>query len=92
MRLLLILLLMALTPLAFAQSDCEEICCYAEGGTWDPDFEMCNDHYATYLNCINECLEAEQGPYEGSFDYEYSCCGPMFMLIGLVGAAVFLKN
>lgn len=89
-NILAILVLMALTPLAFAQYECEESCCYSYAGTWDDDFHMCNDHNVGYLNCVNECLEAGQSPYE-DYDYGYSCCGPVFILAGLVGAA-FLKS
>lgn len=88
-KILSILVLMALTPLAFAQYECEESCCYSYAGTWDDDFHMCNDHNVGYLNCVDECLYGSSD--DVSFDYSYSCCGPAFMLIGLVGAA-FLAN
>ncbi|MEW6749264.1 MAG: hypothetical protein AB1295_06165 [Candidatus Micrarchaeota archaeon] len=81
--LLAMALLTALTPLAFAQSDCEESCCWANGGYWDYDYGYCEDASTEYYNCINQC--------EGSYGYGYSCCGSGFILAA-VGGAAFLVN
>ena len=90
MKFLVLVAVLAMSSLAFAQYECEESCCYATAGTWDDDFNMCNGHNVGYLNCINDCLEGDQMPYAESD--AYSCCGPAFMLVGLVGAVFFLKN
>ena len=98
MRLLILVAMLAMGSLAFAQYECEESCCYSYAGTWDADFHMCNDHNVGYLNCVDECRygSPDDGSYptsaEDPYSTSFSCCGPAFMLAGLVGAAVFLKN
>lgn len=88
MRILLLLLVLA--GAAFATSDCDKSCCTSNGGTWDYDYDYCDIDYGSsgynnYINCYSNCWDDGDG-YSASYDY--SCCGPMFMLLGLVGFAL----
>lgn len=72
-----VLALLALASLSFADSQCEQSCCYSAGGSWDYDYEYCEDASSSYYSCINNC--------EGNMGASYSCCGSAFVMAA-VGA------
>jgi hypothetical protein len=85
MRIMLLLLL--LVGVTFAS--CDQSCCTSNGGTWDSEYEYCDIDYGTtgydnYISCYGNCYDDDG--YSSSFDY--SCCGPALLLLGIVGFAV----
>ena len=86
---LAIVLLAALAPAAFADSSCERSCCEESGGTWDADYEWCEDSGGSYYTCVSDyCSSYGDDDYRGSV----SCCGTGFILAAIGGAALFLRN
>ncbi len=84
MRILLLLLLIA--GVTFAT--CDQSCCTSNGGTWDSEYDYCDIEYGTsgydnYISCYGDCYEDGY-----SESYDYSCCGPGLILLGLVGFAL----
>ena len=85
MKTFVLMLVLALAPLAFAQSSaCEENCCVSSGGSWDSDFESCDSAGNSYYSCINSC--------EGMAGANVSCCGSAAILLALLGGAMFVTK
>jgi hypothetical protein len=89
MRILLLILLLAGAAFASTYSDCDKSCCTSNGGSWDSDYEYCDIDYGSsgynsYNSCYNSCWESE----DYSYSSDYSCCGPAFLLLGIVGFAL----
>jgi len=84
MKTFVLMLALALAPLAFAQSSaCEENCCVSSGGSWDSDFESCDVAGSSYYSCLNSC--------EGMAGGNVSCCGSAAIL-AVLGGALFVTS
>ncbi len=78
-----VLALFALAPAAFAQTWCEQDCCEESGGTWDSEYEYCENAGSTYSECLSDWCSSDVYGSTGSS----SCCGPSFLLAAIGGAA-----
>lgn len=84
MKKLLFVLMVALAQLCWAQSsECDRGCCEVSGGTWDDTSLVCDDAGTSYYECAAGCVEPS--------GFNYSCCGPAFIMLGLVGAAIMKR-
>ncbi len=87
--LLALLALAASSPVAFAQTWCEQDCCEESGGTWDSDYDYCENPGSSYYECVSDdCSSASYQPARGSASV--SCCGSGFILAS-IGAVAFLR-
>ena len=87
-----IILLLLIAGLAFAQdaeerfTQCHRNCCVSSGGEWIEASESCDIGYESggqnYDVCVDHCVDelyGELGISDGNI-----CCGPAFLLLGLV--------
>jgi hypothetical protein len=80
------LALLALSPVAFAQTWCEQDCCEESGGSWDSDYSYCDGPGSSYYQCLSDYCSTES--YQsGSGSSSVSCCGTGFILAAIGGAA-----
>ena len=79
----MLVFLLIVAPLAFAQTWCEQDCCDKAHGQWDSDFESCDYSDGSYDACVDvSCPQSKSS---------VSCCGSAFVL-GVVGALAFISQ
>lgn len=94
MRLLAaMLLIIALSFAQFEQADaelvsCERSCCMNAGGSWGGN---CTVVSLNYTSCKEGCLAQEQRTVQG-MSLGSDCCGPGFLLSGIVLGAFVTRS
>ena len=96
-KLLVPLAMLAFFPLGFADyyTDCDRSCCEgAGGGRWDSSDGTCVNPVdeASYFDCSMDCEDGEFAGGSGTSAPASSCCGSAVVLIGVLAAAMFVKQ
>ena len=86
-----LLLVLGLAGLGFAQSWCEESCCDSAGGTWDSDYEYCSGADSSYYTCTSDYCSQGTSTGSNSSGSSSSCCGSGFILMSVIGGAMFVR-